>query len=70
MDEGDYYRGAVTQAAPGTVRQAAVSKGESAPTGSAADGAGRADGADGGPEPATVPDAPGGSAPAGTGDEA
>lgn len=28
MDEGDYYRGAVTEAAPGTVRQVAVSKGE------------------------------------------
>ena len=27
-DEGDYYRGLVTEAAPGTVRQVAVSKGE------------------------------------------
>nr|WP_265736870.1 NADH-quinone oxidoreductase subunit NuoI [Phaeacidiphilus oryzae] len=30
-DEGDYYRGEVTEAAPGTVRQIAYSKGESAP---------------------------------------
>lgn len=29
MDEQDYYRGVVTEAAPGTVRQTAVSKGES-----------------------------------------
>ena len=29
MDEQDYYRGLVTEAAPGTVRQVAVSKGES-----------------------------------------
>lgn len=28
MTEGDYYRGLVTEAAPGTVRQVAVSKGE------------------------------------------
>ncbi|MFJ4440074.1 NADH-quinone oxidoreductase subunit NuoI [Streptomyces sp. NPDC088923] len=28
MDEGDYYRGLVTEAAPGTVRQVATSKGE------------------------------------------
>jgi NADH-quinone oxidoreductase subunit I len=28
MDEQDYYRGLVTEAAPGTVRQVAVSKGE------------------------------------------
>jgi NADH-quinone oxidoreductase subunit I len=28
MDEQDYYRGLVTEAAPGTTRQAAVSKGE------------------------------------------
>ena len=27
-DEQDYYRGLVTEAAPGTVRQVAVSKGE------------------------------------------
>src|SRR5690348_11867605 len=30
-DDTDYYRGLVTGAAPGTVRQVAVSKGESAP---------------------------------------
>jgi NADH-quinone oxidoreductase subunit I len=65
MDEGDYYRGAVTEAAPGTVRQVAVSKGEKpdenvAPT---ADG--------GAPDPATeTASAPGGSQPAGTGAEA
>ncbi len=29
-DEQDYYRGLVTEAAPGTVRQVAVSKGETA----------------------------------------
>jgi NADH-quinone oxidoreductase subunit I len=28
MDEQDYYRGLVTEAAPGTVPQVAVSKGE------------------------------------------
>lgn len=28
MDEQDYYRGVVTEAAPGTERQPAVSKGE------------------------------------------
>ena len=28
MDEQDYYRGLVTEAAPGTERQVAVSKGE------------------------------------------
>jgi NADH-quinone oxidoreductase subunit I len=55
-DEGDYYRGAVTEAAPGTVRQVAVSKGETP---------GDAEGQDGGQ--VTVP---GGSAPAGSGEEA
>jgi len=55
MDEGDYYRGAVTEAAPGTVRQVAVSKGEKPD-----------DSAGGGAEVT----APGGSAPAGTGAEA
>jgi NADH-quinone oxidoreductase subunit I len=61
MDEGDYYRGEVTQAAPGTVRQVAVSKGEKPdeklPT---EDAAAR--------DASTV--APGGSTPAGTGAEA
>jgi NADH-quinone oxidoreductase subunit I len=37
-DEQDYYRGLVTEAAPGTVRQVAVSKGEVPPeSGAAAD---------------------------------
>ena len=40
--EEDYYRGLVTQAAPGTVRQVAVSKGEEA-EGSEASGASEAD---------------------------
>ncbi|MFK8906079.1 NADH-quinone oxidoreductase subunit NuoI [Streptomyces sp. YS-3] len=31
MTEGDYYRGLVTEAAPGTVRQVAVSRGERPP---------------------------------------
>jgi NADH-quinone oxidoreductase subunit I len=60
-DEGDYYRGVVTEAAPGTVRQVAVSKGEK-PDETVSDG-----------EP-VAPDAevtaPGGSTPAGTGAEA
>lgn len=40
--EEDYYRGLVTQAAPGTVRQVAVSKGEEA-EGSEGSGASEAD---------------------------
>jgi NADH-quinone oxidoreductase subunit I len=34
-DEKDYYRGLVTEAAPGTVRQVALSKGETATGGTA-----------------------------------
>jgi NADH-quinone oxidoreductase subunit I len=57
MDEGDYYRGAVTEAAPGTVRQVAVSKGEKEDESVVAE------------EPG-VSAAPGGTQPAGTGAEA
>ncbi|CAM5474789.1 NADH-quinone oxidoreductase subunit I OS=Streptomyces microflavus OX=1919 GN=nuoI1 PE=3 SV=1 [Streptomyces microflavus] len=35
MDDQDYYRGLVTEAAPGTVPQPAVSKGEAKPDESA-----------------------------------
>jgi NADH-quinone oxidoreductase subunit I len=64
MDEGDYYRGAVTEAAPGTVRQVAVSKGEKADETIVPDPAAEDDAAD-----AEVT-APGGTTPAGTGAEA
>jgi NADH-quinone oxidoreductase subunit I len=59
MDEGDYYRGLVTEAAPGTVRQVAVSEGEKPDETVAEQDAGDAE-----------ITAPGGSAPAGTGAEA
>lgn len=36
-DEQDYYRGLVTEAAPGAVRQVAVSKGERPPGAESAD---------------------------------
>jgi NADH-quinone oxidoreductase subunit I len=61
MDEGDYYRGLVTEAAPGTVRQVAVSKGEK-PDETVDESAAVQ-------EDAGIT-APGGSAPAGTGAEA
>lgn len=38
MTEGDYYRGLVTEAAPGTVRQVAVSRGEQPPAEQPANG--------------------------------
>ena len=60
MDEDDYYRGAVTEAAPGTERQVAVSKGEK-PDETVPGGRG---------EPGVSVPATGGTAPAGTGGEA
>jgi NADH-quinone oxidoreductase subunit I len=59
MDEQDYYRGLVTEAAPGTVRQVAWSKGE-VPESEPAAGA----------EPGVRVPPTGGAAPAGTGGEA
>ncbi|MFF7156845.1 NADH-quinone oxidoreductase subunit NuoI [Streptomyces sp. NPDC008139] len=78
MNEGDYYRGAVTEAAPGTVRQVAVSKGEKPDETVRTDGATAADAPDApetgftrtDAEGAAVAPAPGGGTPAGTGDEA
>ncbi|MFI8184573.1 NADH-quinone oxidoreductase subunit NuoI [Actinacidiphila glaucinigra] len=63
MDEGDYYRGAVTHAAPGTERQVAVSKGEKPDE--TVRGERDGEGAAGAEVPAT-----GTAAPAGTGGEA
>jgi NADH-quinone oxidoreductase subunit I len=39
MDEQDYYRGLVTEAAPGTERQVAASKGEAPQEASSTSGA-------------------------------
>ena len=66
MDEGDYYRGAVTEAAPGTVRQVAVSKGEK-PDATVED-AGQTEGGEGTGKQVPSPD--GAGTPAGTGAEA
>ncbi len=59
-DEQDYYRGLVTEAAPGTVRQPAVSQGEPAVVDSEPVAA--AEGAPAAPAPASSPAASAGSA--------
>ncbi|CAM5400176.1 MULTISPECIES: NADH-quinone oxidoreductase subunit NuoI [Streptomyces] len=59
-DEQDYYRGLVTEAAPGTVRQAAVSRGEPAVVDS--EPVAPAEGAPAAPAPAASPAASAGSA--------
>jgi NADH-quinone oxidoreductase subunit I len=63
MDEQDYYRGLVTEAAPGTVRQVARSKGEVPESESESEPAA-------GAEPGVRVPPTGGTVPAGTGGEA